>query len=209
MSTQQIWYKDISQFVQPSNLPKFVPMPSMTLAEKLNATLRFSIYFALVLYLAQRQAGVVFVPIFVAIFTYALYAFYDSNAKAETDMLLAMNLTKSGPKKRETCVLPTHNNPMGNILVSDYVLNPDRPPACPITSNAIKRKAERIMSSLYKDVDDIWSAKTSTRNFYQTPIQTIPNKQTEFAEWLYKSGKTCKEGNGGKCLLNLHRDIKQ
>ncbi len=209
MSTQKIWYKDISQFVQPSNLPKFVPMPSMTLAEKLNATLRFSIYFALILYLAQRQAGVVFVPIFVAIFTYALFAFYDSHAKSEVELLHAMHLTKSGPKKKDTCVLPTPDNPMGNILISDIVLQPDRPPACSITSTAIKRKAEKIMSSLYKDVDDVWSAKTSTRNFYQTPIQSIPNKQTEFAEWLYKSGKTCKEGNGGKCLLNLHRDIKQ
>jgi hypothetical protein len=209
MSTQEIWYKDISRFVQPSNLPKFVPMPSMTLAEKLNATLRFSIYFALILFLAQRQAGVVFVPIFVAIFTYALFAFYDSNAKSETEFLRAMNLTKSGPKNKDTCVLPTPDNPMGNILISDYVLHPDRPQACSITTMKIKRQAEKIMNSLYKDVDDIWSAKTSTRNFYQTPIQTIPNKQTEFAEWLYKSGKTCKEGNGGKCLLNLHRDIKQ
>jgi len=209
MSTQPIWYKDFYQFVQPTNLPRFVPLPSMTLAEKLNATLRFSIYFALVLYLAQRQAGVVFVPVFVAIFSYALFAFYDSNAKSEEDMLLAMNMTKSGPKKKNTCVLPTPDNPMGNILMSDYALQPDRPPACSITTSAIKRRAERIMNSLYKDVDDIWSAKTSTRNFYQTPIQTIPNKQTEFAEWLYKTGKTCKEGNGGKCMLNLHRDIKQ
>ena len=203
MSAQQIWYEDIYQFVHIANLPKFVPMPSMTLAEKLNASLRFSIYFAIILFLAQHQPNVFFVPVFVAIFTYGLFAFYDANTKAEKDMLMSLNLSKCGPKKREACVLPTHDNPMGNILISDIVLNPDRPAACSITTSNVKKRAEKIMNSLYKDVDDIWSAKTSTRTFYQTPIQTIPNKQTEFAEWLYKTGKTCKEGNGGKCLLNL------
>ena len=209
MSAQQIWYEDIYQFVHMANLPKFIPMPSTSLAEKLNASLRFSIYFAVILFLAQRQSGVFFVPVFVAIFTYALYAFYDANATAENDMLTSLNLAKCGPKKKDSCILPTPDNPMGNVLISDIVLNPDRPAACPITTSSVKKRAEKIMNSLYKDVDDIWSAKTSTRMFYQTPIQTIPNKQTEFAEWLYKTGKTCKEGSGGKCLLNLHRDIKQ
>ena len=31
------------------------------------------------------------------------------------------------------------------------------------------------------------------RQFYTTPINTIPNDQTEFAKWLYDSGPTCKE----------------
>ena len=29
------------------------------------------------------------------------------------------------------------------------------------------------------------------RNFYTTPINTVPNNQTEFAKWLYDKGPTC------------------
>ena len=206
---ETIWYKDPYGFVQPSRLERFVPLPSMTLAGKLNATLRFSIYFSIIIFFAQRNTNIFFLPAFVAIFTYALYTFYDNNEQAQLEMLSSMGLAMSGPKSKDKCVVPTDNNPMGNILVSDYVLHPDRPAGCDITNKSIKRKAEKIMSSLYRDVDDIWSAKTSSRTFYQTPIQTIPTKQTEFAEWLYKRGKTCKEGDGARCLANRYRDIKQ
>ena len=31
--------------------------------------------------------------------------------------------------------------------------------------------------------------------FYTVPIRTVPNDQTEFANWLYKTGPTCKENS--------------
>lgn len=207
--SEQIWYKDVAGFLHPSRLPYFFPTPTMTLAEKLNAALRFSLYFAVVVSLVQRNATAFFVPAFIAIFTYALYAFYEHN-KHEERSSARHNGTAYEVVQGKQCILPSKNNPMGNVLVSDYVLNPQRPPACSITRHAIKARAERIMNSLYKDVDDIWSARTSTRSFYQTPIQTIPNNQTEFAEWCYKPPKkTCKEGAGSVCYNNMYRDIKQ
>ncbi len=207
----EIWYRDINGFMQVSKLPEFIPLAHMTLAQKLNAILRFSIYFGLVIAVVKQSIAALFLPIFVAIFTYALFAFFDSNTKKENEMYTMLGLKKDGPGKRAPlCVAPTVHNPMGNILISDYVLNPKRPAACDITKRSVRRQAEKMFAStLYRDVDDVWTAKTSSRNFYQTPIQTIPNKQTEFAEWLYKPrGKTCKENNGVQCLNNMHRDIK-
>ena len=33
-------------------------------------------------------------------------------------------------------------------------------------------------------------------------IKTIPNNQVDFANWLYMTPKTCKEGNGNQCVGN-------
>lgn len=179
----------------------------MTLAEKLNAVLRFSVYFSVIVFLVRPSLILVYLPIFVAVFTYALYAFYDHNTIRENMMHSNLGVQWDGPGRKSLCVLPTKHNPMGNILVSDYVLNPNRPEACDITRRSVKRRAEKLFAdSLYRDVDDLWSLKTSSRHFYQTPIQSIPNKQTEFAEWLYKPrGKTCKEGNGQRCINGIYR----
>ena len=44
--------------------------------------------------------------------------------------------------------------------------------------------------------------RTHKENFYTTPNTTIPNNQGDFANWLYKTPKTCKEGNGNQCVAN-------
>ena len=54
------------------------------------------------------------------------------------------------------------------------------------------------------DIDDIYSKYNSQRQFYTMPNTSIPNKQKEFALWLYNRGPTCKEGNGYQCFANMH-----
>ena len=48
-------------------------------------------------------------------------------------------------------------------------------------------------SSIYRNIEDVFERENSQRIFYTMPITTVPNKQTEFANWLYKTGPTCKE----------------
>ena len=40
------------------------------------------------------------------------------------------------------------------------------------------------------------------------PVTTIPNKQVEFAKWLYMGPRTCKEGNGDRCVANQMNHLK-
>jgi hypothetical protein len=54
-------------------------------------------------------------------------------------------------------------------------------------------------------VDDLFNRNTSQRQFYTTPVTTIPNDQTGFARWLYKLPETCKE-NQSNCLK--YEDIR-
>ena len=48
-------------------------------------------------------------------------------------------------------------------------------------------------SSIYRNLEDVWERENSQRMFYTVPIQTVPNNQIDFANWLYKTGPTCHE----------------
>ena len=48
-------------------------------------------------------------------------------------------------------------------------------------------------SSIYRNFEDVFERENSQRMFYTLPIQTVPNDQADFANWLYKSGPTCRE----------------
>ena len=49
----------------------------------------------------------------------------------------------------------------------------------------------------------VFGKNNSQREFYTAPVTTIPNNQGDFADWCYKTGKTCKENNGKQCLENI------
>ena len=184
----QIWFRDPLGFFNTQSLHEIIPLAHMTFAQKLNAIFRFALYFALVLIVVKHTAKPFYLVIAVGAFTGMLYAVYEKDkehfARQYSDYNLGFDNIYGGP-----CVLPTKNNPFANILVSDYALNPRRPPGCDINRRSVKKMAEKMFDrDLYKDVDDIWGRRTSSRTFYQMPVQTIPNNQNEFAKWLYGTG---------------------
>ena len=109
-------------------------------------------------------------------------------------------------------VKPTKENPFMNVNLLDYNDNPNR--KSEITKDIYiidKHKKENLESdieekfnfNLYRDSGDIFGKKNSQREFYTTPVTTIPNNVEDFANWCYKTGKTCKENNGEQCLQNI------
>ena len=203
-STTNIWYRDLPNFAEWDRVWEFIPLPAMSFPQKLNAVMRFSIYATVVMLIIRNDLKPLYIAVFAAGFTIAMNIFYDSE-KTEFYTRHKTQDLKYDPRTKKSCALPTKNNPFANILVSDYALNPTRKPGCDITKPTMKRMTEKMYKhNLYKDVDDIWSRKTSSRIFYQTPIQSIPNDQGDFAKWLYGQGgrRTCKEGNGVSCIKN-------
>jgi len=53
----------------------------------------------------------------------------------------------------------------------------------------------KFNNDLYLDSNDLFNRRNSQRQFYTMPNTSIPNKQGDFAKWLYDRGPTCKEGN--------------
>lgn len=203
-----IWYKDLLDFLRLDELPKFIPTTDMKYEEQLNAVLRFAIYLSLVLFLVKRDVRVWYITIFIALLTIGMYEFYSRNKWLQRELYKKMNIHYEHDKDR-FCSMPTKNNPFMNPLVNEIAEFPNRPPACDMSNGRVQRMAESAFeNNLYRDVDDIWSRKSSSRNWHTLPSTTIPNDSASFANWLYKTGPTCKEGNGQACFTNMHRDMK-
>lgn len=199
----QIWFRDPQGFLAFDRMSEFVPLPSMGYEQKLNAIMRFVIFLSILLFLIGGDFKVFYTVLFGMLATYGLQLVKEREDLEEFKRRKSSNV-EYDRRKKEPCTLPTKHNPFANILVTDYGDNPSRKPGCDITRRKTKRMAESFFNNnLYRDVDDIWARRTSSRTFYQVPVQTIPNKQTEFARWLYRTpGRTCKEGNGAQCMSN-------
>ena len=98
-----------------------------------------------------------------------------------------------------TCKKPTAENPWTNIVFSDYLDAANIPEPCNVQNVKIQNEMQNLYNStIYRNLEDVFERENSQRIFYTVPITTIPNKQTEFANWLYKTGPTCKE-NSNNC----------
>ena len=201
---EKIWYDDPRHFVTQDNYYCIWPSKDMSFAQQLNCLMRFSIYFAIIVFLIKKDPNILFIPIFMGIFTYYIYMVDTQNKKTEREMMENMNVTKD-TSTGKTCQKPTSQNPFMNVLMSEYAQNPKRVAACTMNNKVKKQVNQYFDANLYRDVDDIFHKNASDRQFYTTANTTIPNDQTTFAKWLYDVGPTCKEGNGEKCYMNMNR----
>lgn len=93
---------------------------------------------------------------------------------------------------KNTCRRPTENNPFMNSTLAEYNTE-NEIKACNVDDEEIIGEInENFNKNLYMDIDDLFDIKNSQRQFYTIPSPAIPNDQTEFANWLYKTPETCK-----------------
>lgn len=101
--------------------------------------------------------------------------------------------------KDKTCRKPTAENPFANIVFADYLDAGNIPEPCNVDDKDIQKDMNFLYnSSIYRNIEDVFERENSQRTFYTVPVTTVPNKQTEFANWLYNAGPTCKE-NSANC----------
>ena len=164
---ETIWFEDLKGFVDPENLARFFPIQKTSLAEQLNAILRFSLYFALILLVAGRGSYVLFIPIAVAGGTYMMYIAGSEDNRGSRDIRgsqdiqegmsastasTASNGTTSEPSKKKPegsalegrCTRPTKDNPFMNVLITQDANGVVRGPACDIQDPAVAEKAEAL-----------------------------------------------------------------
>jgi hypothetical protein len=188
------WYDDISIIWKKERLNEFFPSASHTLEERFNAMLRLSLYISVILYVYHNNYKYFYIAFGVALFTFYIYKNRPANKQAG-------ELKQIEEFEGKKCVRPTLDNPFMNVTMKDYMNIKDnsiveRDPACDISDPEIKKEIEEnFNNNLYRDVDDVFGKMNSQRQFYTMPSTTIPNKQDEFAKWLYLAPKTCKEDN--------------
>jgi hypothetical protein len=174
----KFWFEDPSILYNKNRLIEFIPLNDHTYEEWLNSILRFSIYASILFYIFKREWVLLMFPYITACLT---YYFYYRNKE-----YIDINDDEHFP-----CYRPNKENPLMNLLVSDYGYNQDRKPACD-TRHVKKDIQKYINRNRYTNSFDVLADDFRERAYYTTPITTIPNNQHDFANWLYKNGDTCK-----------------
>ncbi len=189
MVSDPFWYEDPTILIKSNRFSEFFPHNEMSFEEKLNAMVRFAIYFAILLFAFKKTANKSFIGILFPLFVLGLTLFLYQNGNGKETMS-----TLDGGPKYEDCQLPTDENPFMNVLISDYTANPQKKKACNVSDKKVKQEIkDKFENNLYRDTIDIWGRNNSQREYYTMPNTTIPNDQTNFANWLYKTSPTCKE----------------
>jgi len=99
---------------------------------------------------------------------------------------------------------PSVDNPMMNPTIISY----DRPQVfkdyyrydktfpSPKTEEIRKEVSEDLMKNLYRDPADLlFDRNNSQRQWFSTPVGSIPSEQNRFANWLYGVENVCKSGS--------------
>jgi len=187
------WFSDPYELFKTNKLLNFWPTNTQTPEERINATTRFILYTSVVVYLIKRDAKVF---IFAMMVIGVLFAMHKTNVISSGNGSRPTNIEE----ENTSCQLPSFDNPMANVLMSDYIKNPQRPSACyyptvregvkTFLDNTFQYDAGRSRSAL-----PAVQRNAASRQFISAPVSSIPGAQTDFAEWCYgkKHQPMCKD----------------
>jgi hypothetical protein len=220
------WAENPNILFQSEYLLEFFPIDEMTYEQKMNAISRLITILTIVGFVISRNVRILL--IYVVTLGGICLAYYMQKKKVGEngegfstnnpgiDFLKQKNLFP----KEQLFDSPSSENPMSNVLMTDYDYNPHKKPAGPsynkninedILSQAKQFIADAnpdqpdIVKKLFHNVDDQLGFEHSMRQFYSNPNTMIPNDQQAFAEFCYGSMVSCKEGNRFACARNLAR----
>lgn len=183
--SQQVWFKDPSVLFSPDTWSQFVPMPSMSTAESLNAVVRFSVYFSAILFVATGVSTYLIAIPGVMVASIILFILFPNGKDLEAFISKAsMPLGKT-----RNYTMPTPENPFMNPLLTEIQDNPNRADAAPITRSDVKLgiyKSFQKTSDMYMDTSDLFDQAKALTSFHTLQSATIPNDQDGFLKWLAK-----------------------
>jgi len=200
------WYNDPSILFHKDSITEIFPSKRFDILRKLNAIVRLSIVYTIIIYLIKKETKYLIIPfIFMGITWLVWYKQEDihtDNIMKESMSDNINDLVQINDLSTE-CRIPDKENPFMNPTLADY--GSDRPPppkSCPSYNNkGVQRRVEELFNEdLYRDANDIFGKNNSQRQFYTVPGNRVPNDQGSFAQWLYGTPPTCKEGNKIACL---------
>jgi hypothetical protein len=159
-----------------SEILKFWPTASQTSRQRVSASTRFILYAICLVYVLTRDKRVLVIG---AVALAVLFYLWKSGMVSE-------KLSEDQP---------TADNPMGNVLLTDYMDDPNRPAAAWYPS--VRDKVQRIFSKIHP----FERQRDAERNFYTAPSSTIPNDQTGFAWAAFGKpfAPKCHDQGGAAC----------
>ena len=205
------WFSYPSILVDRTAITEIFPSKRFDIVRKLNAIVRLSFVYSAIMYAYKRERTYLMIPFVTMGVTWFIWSKQSDIAKDEIvkrSMSNQMsNLVKLNDLETE-CRVPRKDNPFMNPTLSDYGNNkPPQPKSCPSYNNVgVQRRVEDLFNEdLYREVQDVFGKNNSQRQFFTVPGNQVPNDQGGFAQWLYGTPPTCKEGNQAACLSQTGR----
>ena len=183
---------DPKEIFKTSDLLKFWPTATQSADERVSATARFVLYAMCIVYIINRDPRIFALG---GIALAILYYMWTSNMIKDGKLRNAIGDGRQSSIFRPNVTLPTVENSMGNVLMSDYVDNPDRPAAAWYPS--VRTQVQQAWSQIHP----FERQRDAERNFYTMPASTIPNDQTGFAQAAYGKpfAPKCHDQGGAAC----------
>ena len=114
------WGNDISILYNRNHILEIFPAKDYDIIRKLNAILRFSIYYSVLVFLYNKKnTNVFYIPVVVGIITYIVY---QKNKTIQVDNALIKSINgdpESVGDLQQSCRIPTKDNPFMNPELSD------------------------------------------------------------------------------------------
>jgi hypothetical protein len=199
------WFENISILYDKKYLLEILPKKEYDLNRKLNALLRFTIYYCLIIFITDNsKVNILFFILAMAVFTYFIFNKYKESYINTINNELMNNTSNVDINDLSgTCRIPNKDNPFMNPPLGDYNTTDSLPSCSSYNNKGVQIKVEKEFDEdLYKDVNDIFGKGNSQRQFYTVPGNDVPNDRDTFMKWLYQTPPTCKEGNGLQCAAN-------
>jgi hypothetical protein len=170
-----LWFNDPAELISLDKLLIFWPSSHQTFDERINATSRFIIYSSTIVFAIRRDSRVIILALLI------LFAMF---------LYVKIKPIQGTPTTNNN----SRDNPMGNILMNEYVENPER--SATVYDSII---TDKHMNQIFP-VNQRWAE----RQFYTMPSTTIPNDQDAFLDFAYggKGSMNCKAG--GACNLETN-----
>jgi len=175
-----------------NELLEFWPTAAQSARERVSATTRFVLYAMCIVFLLNKDPRVFALG---ALVLAILYYLWSSNMISDGKMRAANGDARASSIFRPDVTLPTFDNPMANVLLNEYVDNPDRPSAAWYPS--VRTQVQQQMSAIHP----FERQRDAERNFYTVAGSTIPNDQTGFAQAAYGKpfAPKCHDQGGAAC----------
>jgi len=200
MNNNIIWFNNINNLFNKDTFLEIIPTSNMNNSEKINAITRFTLYLSILLYLSSGNYLYFYIVLITILITYLVYVFnnkenFDKISENSENSISNEN-SENSISNEENCKKPTEDNPLMNPLIGESTYEKK---ACDIKDNKILESVDKkFCNKLFQNTSNIFSNRFEQRAFYTNPNTRVPNDQSKFANWLYKTPISCAIGDTGK-----------
>lgn len=231
------WSNNLMILFDKENFMKIWPAQNMIFEEKLNAISRLVIYASILGFLFTMNLNFLLICIVTLAIIWVVYKvrknkIIDTMTNMQINVIPNSDINKydkfvTNPVTLESVLRSeyypvTKKNPLGNVLLTDIMDNPDKKPAAPSFNpdvyEDITRSSKKTVQSLnpgikntnkklFGDLAQNFEFDWSMWNFYSMPNTKVASDQGAYAQYLYGNMPSCRDGSAFACVQDNARYI--